>query len=315
MNDLFIVMKCIFGSHLYGTDTPNSDKDYKGIFLPNKKQIFLGNIPKSIKFDTKVNHNERNTPDDVDVEIFSLHYFIKLACEGQTGPIDMLHCPKNMLIKSSEIWDYIVKNRYRFYTRSLESFVGYARTQAAKYGVKGSRLSDAQDVVNFLSKCNEEARIETVWDFLPMGDHIHKITDSKGVSLYQVCGRSVQHTARIKYALEVFNNFLIKYGERARMAAENVGIDWKAVSHAIRAAIQIKDIFTKGTIEFPLKEADYLKQVKAGQLNYKREVGPKLDNMMSEVEYLSRNSNLPEKADRSFWDNFLMEVIGEYVAK
>jgi len=36
-------MKCIvemvFGSHLYGTDTPESDKDYKGVFMPARDDI------------------------------------------------------------------------------------------------------------------------------------------------------------------------------------------------------------------------------------------------------------------------------------
>jgi len=42
-----IVVHMIFGSHLYGTNTPDSDTDYKGIFLPSREQVFLGKIPKS----------------------------------------------------------------------------------------------------------------------------------------------------------------------------------------------------------------------------------------------------------------------------
>ena len=37
--DLIVKMK--FGSHLYGTDTEDSDVDYKGVFLPAKKEILL----------------------------------------------------------------------------------------------------------------------------------------------------------------------------------------------------------------------------------------------------------------------------------
>ncbi len=29
-----IIFKTLFGSHLYGTDTPESDYDEKGIFMP-----------------------------------------------------------------------------------------------------------------------------------------------------------------------------------------------------------------------------------------------------------------------------------------
>jgi hypothetical protein len=41
--------------------------------------------------------------------------------------MDMLHAPENMLIESSDIWRNIVKEKKRFYTKNLNSFVDYAR--------------------------------------------------------------------------------------------------------------------------------------------------------------------------------------------
>ena len=92
MDSKYSIVKMKFGSHLYGTATPDSDLDYKGVFLPTKEQIYLGNIPKSNSHSTKQTSIEgvKNSNDDVDTEIYSLHYFIKLACEGQTVALDML---------------------------------------------------------------------------------------------------------------------------------------------------------------------------------------------------------------------------------
>ena len=103
------------------------------------------------------------------------------------------------------------------------------------------------------------------------------------------------------------------YGKRARQAAENKGIDWKAISHALRAAYQTKQLLTEGVITFPLREADYLKEVKQGKLHYMNEVAPELEALMIEVEELSKKSRLPEKVDRKFWDNFIVSVIERYV--
>jgi hypothetical protein len=50
-NDIILQMK--HGSHLYGTNTPLSDLDIKGIFLPTIEQIFLNNIPKHITKNSK----------------------------------------------------------------------------------------------------------------------------------------------------------------------------------------------------------------------------------------------------------------------
>ncbi len=58
------------------------------------------------------------------------------------------------------------------------------------------------------------------------------------------------------------------------MPSENRNIDWKAVSHALRAAIQVKEILTQNKITFPLKEAPFLLQVKDGKLDYVSEVAP-----------------------------------------
>lgn len=36
---MITIVKMVFGSFLYGTDTPESDKDYKGVFLPSWEEI------------------------------------------------------------------------------------------------------------------------------------------------------------------------------------------------------------------------------------------------------------------------------------
>jgi len=308
------IVKMVFGSHLYGTNTPESDRDYKGIFLPDKRQIYLGKIPKSIQENTKKNSDTKNSANDIDMETYSLHYFLKLACEGQTVALDMLHCPDELLIENSWIWTYITMQKDLFYTKNLDAFVGYARKQAAKYGIKGSRLNDAKRVLGFLKNTPfiEGDKLSAVWDILPEGEHIHKHED-ENPRLYEVCGRKVQETSAIEYVIPIIERFYKNYGDRAIKAANNEGVDWKAVSHAFRAAIQVKSILTEGKITFPLKEAEFLKRVKSGKLHFQNEVGPKLDDMMDELEELSAKSDLPKKVNRKFWDDFLIKVIDECV--
>ena len=45
-NIMNLIVKSIFGSHLYGTNTENSDTDYKGIYLPSKNDCYLNNVKK-----------------------------------------------------------------------------------------------------------------------------------------------------------------------------------------------------------------------------------------------------------------------------
>ena len=39
---LNVIMKTVFGSHLYGLSTPESDMDFKGVFVPTAREIILG---------------------------------------------------------------------------------------------------------------------------------------------------------------------------------------------------------------------------------------------------------------------------------
>lgn len=303
------IVKMVFGSHLYGTATPESDKDFKGVFMPPKDQIFLGHIPKSYNETTKKG-SEKNTSDDVDTEIYSLHYFIKLACEGQTVALDMIHAPNDMIIESSEIWKEIVKNREKFYTKNLRAFIGYARRQASKYGIKGSRLNAAKKVISFLLDYEDSKRMAYVWNQLPIEEHLYMFeTNRNGVRQYQVCGKIIQETAKIGYVLDILTRFYEEYGKRAREAAENKNIDWKAVSHALRAAYQVKELLEDNTITFPLKKACFLKEVKQGKLDYKNTVAPELERIMADVEILSERSKLPAKVNQKFWNNFIIKTI------
>ena len=110
-----------------------------------------------------------------------------------------------------------------------------------------------------------------------------------------------------------FNTGGNTYGQRAALAASNQNIDWKAISHALRAGYQIEEIFTKGTISYPLCQAQYLKDVKLGRLDYLTEVAPTLEALMDKVEGLAKDCGLPEEPDFDYWDDFLCQTVEKFL--
>ena len=200
-----------------------------------------------------------------------------------------------------------------------------ARRQASKYGIKGSRLNDAKMVLDYVGNRgiysygpgSPEVKLKDVWDDLPIGENIikHIDVDSNGVKMYEVCNRKIGETSTLLYLYDVVKKFHDAYGARAKQAADNKGIDWKAVSHALRAAYQIKELLIDNTISFPLKEADYLIKVKQGKLDFLKDVSPKLDELMDEVELLTKCSDLPEQVDTKYWDDFIIRVLEEKLWK
>ena len=305
-----ILFKTVFGSHLYGTDNDKSDRDFKGVYLPEQKDVILGRVKKTITFNSNKNDNIKNTKDDVDIEYYSLHYFIKLACQGQTVALDMLHAPMDKIIVTSEIWEQIYSERKRFYTKNLDAFVGYARKQASKYGLKGSRLAVAKDFLDLISGFDSNTRLESIWNLLPSsGEHTKKLgKNNNGVYEFKICGKILQSRMKIEHAYNCIKKYYDEYSDRAKLAEKNDGIDWKAVSHACRAALQVREILLNNTITFPLRQAKLLKEIKSGILSYSNFVSPYLENLMSEIDELSSKSQLPDTVDVTFWDDFIYNV-------
>jgi len=307
-DNVIVVLK--FGAHLYGTQTENSDTDYKSVFIPDLRDVLLGKFVNTKNNDTKRDSSAKNSSADIDDGLMSLHHFINKACSGEMVTMDMLHAPKSMAEKWSPVWQEIVDNRYRFYTKKMSGLSGYCYRQAAKYGIKGSRLNDEKRAINYLKKwAGLSIRLGSgnVWRDLPEGRHI-----SIDNTFYTVCGKKLQKTIKVELALDILEKDYRTHGHRTVLAAKNEGIDWKALSHAFRAAGQMKELFLGRTITFPRPEADYLVAIKTGQLDFLNEVKPALENLMDEVSALAEKSDLPEEADRVFWDNFIVRtMIGE----
>lgn len=301
-----------FGSHLYGTDTPESDLDYKGIYLPSLNELMLNRVSKSLNFDTN-KRNTKNDADDVDFEVYSLHYFLELARKGETVAIDMLHANDASIIYKSPVWDEIVAHRSMFYTNSMKALIGYARKQAAKYGLKGSRLSSAKQLRELLSVHDPDNRIHSVFDAIQEDDNIKKGENDQGIGVINFCGKQIQETVRISYAIDMIDAFINQYGHRAKQAETNDGVDWKAISHAMRAALQLKEIYTTGDLKFPLQDAEFLLKIKQGQYNFNTVLSA-LENAIDKVERFAFESSLPEKVDSSKVDKLLLDLLEkEYV--
>jgi predicted nucleotidyltransferase len=310
--DCELIFLTKYGSHLFGLDTPESDLDIKGVFMPSQRMMYLNKIPKTVQIDTKKEKGQKNTKDDVDIQIFSLQYFFELAMKGETVAIDMLHSTKYSVLKSTLMWEAVHQHKEMFYSKNLKAFMGYAKNQAAKYGVKGDRLNVIKEFVEVMNFESGDDKLSDYWDRLPITKHSSHIVDTpNGIKQYQICGKILQETMRVDYALEIIWNYKSKYGTRAIQAQDDSGVDWKAISHALRAAYEVKDILTKGTIEFPLVNASYIKSVKLGEKTF-NEVSEHLDFLIDQVTDLTESSLLPENVNREKIEDFLYDIIKAY---
>ncbi len=86
------VIKMKFGSHVYGCNTPTSDTDYKGVFIPPMRDVLLGKQPKTSVVKSTGQSHTKNTNEDVDDEMFTLQGFLRMVAEGQVVALDDFVC-------------------------------------------------------------------------------------------------------------------------------------------------------------------------------------------------------------------------------
>lgn len=312
------VVRMIFGSHLYGTDTPASDMDYKSIFIPCARDILLQQIKHTISSQRRKAEGEKNFAGEVDEEAYALHRFLQLMAEGQTVALDVLFASDAVILERTPVWDALVENRARLLTRKSAAFVGYCRTQANKYGIRGSRVNAAKAAVDMFAAILEGHGTQQKvgqWDwrlkeFVAANPHSALVPmDSLGrepLMHFECCNRKVPYTVTVKDAHAIFSRIYEEYGHRARKAALNEGIDWKALSHAVRVARQAVELLDTHNIVFPLTYAPHLLDIKLGKLSYDQ-VAEEIEGLLEAVEQAGARSTLPDAPDFAFIDDFVAE--------
>lgn len=317
-----------FGSHLYGTSTPASDLDYKSVFVPCARDIILQRVKGTIANKRPKVMGEKNYAGEVDEESHSLQRFLQLAAEGQTVALDVLFSPEwAMVSPASSEWRAIMDNRQRLLTKKSASFVGYVRTQSNKYGIKGSRVAAARGALDLLASAMEAhgttAKLEL------MSGQISAFVESREftsimpipnvgtgtiVTHWEVCGRKMPYSSSIKNASNIMRAMVEEYGKRALMAETQQGVDWKALSHAVRVGTQALELLKTGHITFPLPNAQHVIDIKTGKLPY-QEVADEIEEFLTRVEVAGATSVLPDEPDHAWIEQFVEGAYRKEVTK
>lgn len=307
-----VIFKTIFGSKLYGLATPSSDTDYKGIYLPSFSEAILNNYPKSIREKSNPD-TSRSIAGDVETEVYSLQYFLKLAADGQTAALDMLFGPKELREVYDPMLDFIFDNKEKFLSKRLNALMGYASGQAIKYSNK-AKLFDALRslyselvVKDFDLKLAEDKNLLTryIVQYKKLG--IFKFETKNEKEIFQVDKSEFYLNGPRSQLLESLSIKIQKYGERTKNATNLGNADWKALSHAFRTIYVAQSIAKTGTFSYPLIETDFVMAVKLGELSYEYVVD-KLDEEFFKTKELINSSDLPEKADLTMFDEWLVDL-------
>lgn len=109
------------GSHAYGTNTPTSDKDFKGIAIP-PKNYFLG-------FASRFEQAELKSPNP-DAVIYDIRKFFNLAAECNPNIIEVLHTDPSDHVLVTPLGEKVLDNKDMFLSKKIKhTFLGYSVAQ------------------------------------------------------------------------------------------------------------------------------------------------------------------------------------------
>jgi len=315
-----LIVELRFGSHLYGTATPQSDVDFKAVYIPAARDILLQRVRGAISRPSDKAPGEKNAPGAVDHDMHSLQRYLELLAEGQTMALDMLFAPDSAMTRPpAPLWREIQANAPRLVTRRASAFVRYCRQQANKYGIKGSRVAVAREALSLLAAAEAtygataklSAAETEVARFADGTEHVALVDmpmpSGQLVRHLEVCGRKMPFTSAIKSARDIAQRMVEEYGQRALQAERHEGIDWKALSHAVRVGREALELFATGTITFPLPYAAEILSIKRGEVAY-AQVAETIDRLLVDVEAAALTSPLREEPDQAFIDDLVAEA-------
>jgi predicted nucleotidyltransferase len=132
-----IILLGYSGSHAYGTNTPTSDIDYKGILVPpnrfytspfrNIEQI--GWKLKEGKYHIGA-HVSTVSGAEEEGTVYALTKFMKLASACNPNVVELLFTDPKQIVKTTPAGIYLMKNRNMFLSqRAGKTFTGYAMSQ------------------------------------------------------------------------------------------------------------------------------------------------------------------------------------------
>jgi len=338
-----LIFKCIAGSRLYGTSTPQSDWDERGVFIPDEN-YFYGFLNRTEQYEDKNN----------DITYWEIRKFLQLAMENNPNIIEILFVPKDKWLQYSNEWEEIYENRELFVSKKCKhTFLGYAHSQFHRiklhrhwimnpptkkptredYGLSPYKSDLTKDQIGAFNVLLA-LKLENIKEYHPLKiqlEEMHETYEFKGLcqNFKEIDINAVQEIMPIStHFLQIlqkenayaqaereFNQYIHwkehRNPERYKLE-ENFKYDCKHASHLIRLISEGAELLTKGNITLPRPDAEFLLEIKNGVYKYE-EIADLLESYEKKFEVLYETSTLPFSADKVEIDKLCQKLTKNFL--
>lgn len=265
------------GSRLYGTQTTESDHDYRGFIIPPFEYL------------VGLSQFEQNVVKEPDIVIYSLKRFFELLITGDPTCYEILFAPEPNIIERTDVGGIILRNKSLFACKQFARRIGgYAESEWRK--VTGTQL------VPIKRTSNEDTVVEDIREVF------HPERESMDEIIRLLFKNHQMETRRANR----------KLGSKRKKQIEKHGYCTSSACHTIRLLDQLKELMDTGKITFPCPRAELLLSIKQGELNI-NEVSELYEDAKLEANDAEEYSDLPDKPPVNRIHNLYNEIIANAI--
>lgn len=309
------IYKIRTGSHLYGVNTPDSDEDFNGVFLPSKEQL-LGFKPLTEEDRSSNKEATKNKDGDVDNKVYSLPKFLELLLNNNPNVVEYLFIPEEHILEDSFTMRTLRLNYSKIISQKVgHSFVGYAVSRKKFLNSKITRLEELTKGVTWLENSGYDLNDKALE--LTEKDAKYLTSIARGYKKNRGVIRPFKKSSRVAVAYTKLLSELNNVGWRSQAeSAKKLGYCTKEAYHLIRMLYEGKILLQTGRLEFPLKGKVYddIMTIRSGKVSY-----DDLITMIAEYEAscleARENSTLREQPDFEWCETLLINSLDDYLAE
>jgi predicted nucleotidyltransferase len=148
-----VVENCIaflrVGSQLYGTNSPNSDEDFVGVYIEPEEYRVGRKRCEFVEFKSNPSSSgKRNQKGDLDCTFYGLDKWFGLLAGNNPNQLELLFVNQGNVLHKTEAFDKVIANRHLFISKKLKhSFAGYAYSQLERNKVKSGNQTGRKDLI------------------------------------------------------------------------------------------------------------------------------------------------------------------------
>lgn len=270
----------VYGSRLYGTDTPESDIDERGFVVPPFEYLTgLCRFDQSCSLPTaqarrtaqEAHPSQAAAAEPRDRIVWSLARFVLMLLAGDPQAYEMLFVPDDKVIACSQAGRRVRDARELFAcTRFHRRIAGYAQAEWRK--VRGVTLGPA------LRTRDEETIVDDIRAVFAPGkgemDEILRL-------LFLRHERSEKKATR-------------KLGDKRKLQIDRFGFCVSSASHSVRLMGELEELMRHGRLTFPRPNAGWLLAVRQGRVPF-AEVEAEFGRASAAASAAAAETMLPEK--------------------